>query len=169
MSNIGITTQSASFNRKRSEFSFIDLIEQVREELPGASRSVQFARFEELLEEKPQYQYGVDWYAFTNNINGRKRIPRAARQEQKAEREEAQRKTVEKIKGQILLLALVMPNGKPMRDCTGAEMAKFGDGYKRIAARVSRSKTVGAVLSEDEVRMLIGLRTSAASDSKRGK
>jgi len=70
----------------------------------------------------------------------------------------ARRETVERIKAQILLLALTMPNGKPMSDCTGQEMASFGAAYGRIAAKVGKAKTVGSVLSEEEVRKLVGAK-----------
>jgi hypothetical protein len=68
--------------------------------------------------------------------------------------EDRQRETdmVERAKAQIMLLDLKMPNDKPMRDCTGAEMAKFGNRYQRIAEKVGKAKLVGAVLSEDQVR-----------------
>jgi hypothetical protein len=57
-------------------------------------------------------------------------------------------------KGRIILLNLPMPNGKPMRDCLGSEMAGFGPAYAQIAAKVGK-RMVGAVLSETQVRKLM--------------
>jgi hypothetical protein len=37
-----------------------------------------------------------------------------------------------KDKFEVALLDLIMPNGKPMRYCTGAEMIAFGEGFIRI-------------------------------------
>ncbi len=56
---------------------------------------------------------------------------------------------------QVLLLNLAMPNGKPKRLCTGAEMSKFGKAYERIAERVGKANLVGDALTENEVRALI--------------
>lgn len=55
----------------------------------------------------------------------------------------------------VLLLNLEMPNGKRMRYCSGAEMAKFGKAYGRIAKKVGSTKMVGSVLNEKEVRALM--------------
>ncbi len=60
-----------------------------------------------------------------------------------------------KIKEQILLLNLEMPNGKRMRYCTGTEMLSWGRGYAKIGKRVG-NKIVGQVLNEDEARSLLG-------------
>ena len=68
----------------------------------------------------------------------------------------AERQTiVENIKQQIMLLNLEMPNGKRMRWCTGAEMEKFGGAFSRIGKKVGKSKTVGQVLSEEQVKSLM--------------
>jgi hypothetical protein len=73
---------------------------------------------------------------------------------ERAAREAAIDKAVKEAATQILLLNQEMPNGKRMRYCTGNEMGKFGKGYQRIAKRC-KTKTVGSVLNEKEVRQLI--------------
>jgi len=67
----------------------------------------------------------------------------------------AHAKTVKGIQEQLLLLNLEMPNGKRMRFCTGEEMTKFGTAYQRIAKKVGKTKMVGQVLGEKEVRALM--------------
>ena len=47
-----------------------------------------------------------------------------------------------------------MPNGKEMRDCTGVEMGKFGEGYAKIAQKVG-ARLVGEVLDESGVRAFL--------------
>lgn len=74
---------------------------------------------------------------------------------QRAEAKAQQAERVEQFKAQIILLDLPMANGKPMRDCTGAEMAKFGNRYQRIAEKVGKAKLVGAVLNEDQVKAIM--------------
>lgn len=81
---------------------------------------------------------------------------RRRRSPQESARERAEiAAAVENIKSQILLLNLEMPNGKRMRYCTGAEMAKFGKAYERIAKKVGSTKMVASVLSEAQVRALM--------------
>lgn len=74
---------------------------------------------------------------------------------QQLEMKERQTALVENIKAQIIMLDLTMPNGKAMRDCTGAEMAKFGNRFQKIAEKVGKAKTVGSVLSEDQVKAIM--------------
>jgi hypothetical protein len=66
-----------------------------------------------------------------------------------------------------VLLNLMMPNNKQMRHCTGAEMKGFGVAYAEIAKRVGEN-TVGAVLTEAEVRALLLAPTGLAALSGQG-
>ena len=65
--------------------------------------------------------------------------------------------TVENIKA-LVLLDLVQPNGKKLRDCTGAEVRKLAaqmpSWFKAIAAKVKPKEIVGLVLSEAEIRKM---------------
>lgn len=49
------------------------------------------------------------------------------------------------------LLDLIMPNGKQLRECTGAQCSKFGGFYARIGEKVGPNRIVGKVLSADDV------------------
>jgi hypothetical protein len=40
---------------------------------------------------------------------------------------------------QLIMLDLIMPNGKRMRYCTGAEMEKFGNAFLKIAERLGEA------------------------------
>ena len=77
------------------------------------------------------------------------------------------RNKADEIMSRILYLDFVMPNGAPMRDCLGAEMASFGRGFQRIAEKVGAAQKVGDALTEQQVADLMGkaeskLRASAA-------
>jgi hypothetical protein len=79
-----------------------------------------------------------------------------------AERQDAKVKAkvrariVEKAK--MILLDLMLPNGKPLRECTGADCAKLGPAMgawlSRIAGEVKPRQKVGDILSEESVREL---------------
>lgn len=58
----------------------------------------------------------------------------------------------------IALLGMMLPNGKPLRECTGRECERMGrqvGGWLvRVGCRVGRSSKVGDVLNEDDLRRL---------------
>jgi hypothetical protein len=67
---------------------------------------------------------------------------------------EAKTKLRERIvrEAQIMLLDLMMPNGKTLANCTGADCGRFEGWYAKLKAKVPARKKVGDVLSEGEVR-----------------
>ncbi len=66
------------------------------------------------------------------------------------------------VAAQVLLLNLIMPNGRRMRDCSGVEMGKFGKAYERVAEKVGQA-LVGDVLSEADLRLLMKVEAPARS------
>jgi hypothetical protein len=58
----------------------------------------------------------------------------------------------------IILLDLIQPNGKKLRDCTGTECGEFGGWLIKIRDRVGAG-IVGEVLSEAEIRGIRKLKT----------
>jgi hypothetical protein len=57
-------------------------------------------------------------------------------------------------KAQIMLLDMMTPTGKALRDCTGGECRQMGGLYLQIAERVKPTQKVGKVLREADVRKL---------------
>lgn len=148
--------ETAPFIARQSEITARDLVADVLSELPDADRSEQFKLFQEMLTENHKYQRSVDWYFFSaiaSYLDGSRHGIRPHRtSEQKAQTERVVSNAVEAVK--LSILNLIMPNGKPARDCTGTEMGRFGAGYSLIAKRVG-TKIVGKVLSESEIRKLM--------------
>lgn len=151
----------ASFLAQSKDSNPLELVELVVKKMPDADRKERFAEFEQLLtEEGEAYERAVRWYFFVNmhdylTTRRSKPLSPEARREQAAAQAAAQREAVDTIKGQIMLLALTMPNGMAMSACTGSDMDKFGGAYKAIAKRVGPRKTVGEVLTEEQVRALV--------------
>lgn len=151
--NMGLHSTGASFVAGREDSNPRDLVVDVVKNNPSGTRKEQFEQFRASLQESgDEYQRAVDWYFFVNMqsyLTGTRHradpVVRQAAVQQRAE-------MVEHIKAQIVVLDLTMPNGKPMKDCTGAEMAKFGNRYQKIAERVGKTKTVGSILNEEQVR-----------------
>jgi hypothetical protein len=106
-------------------------------------------------------------YWFTNNYRSlvterAPRKPRAASQpavqgqaaEQHVDRlRQSLTKKVEE-KAQLLLLDLIMPNGKSLRENTKEDCANTSGWMAKLAARLKPGQTVGAALSEKQVRAI---------------
>ena len=68
-------------------------------------------------------------------------------------RKQVVRELAERVR-QTVLLDLIMPNDKKLRDCTGTECGKFSSAFARLKDVVGR-RVVGKVLSEEDVRNII--------------
>lgn len=156
--NMELHAKGASFIATQTADNPRDLVIDAIKMIPDGEVKEQFERFRTLLGEcGDDYQRAVDWYFFVNMrdylVNTRNRRQPDPMQQAQAKAE--QRALTEAFKAQIMMLDLKMPNGKAMRDCTGAEMAKFGNRYQKIGERVGKAKLVGAVLDEDAVRKIM--------------
>jgi hypothetical protein len=58
-------------------------------------------------------------------------------------------KASQQIKGRAL--QLVMPNGKRLSECTGAECCKFGGWFTKIGEKIGKRAIVGEALTEKEL------------------
>lgn len=158
--NMELHAKGASFIATQTADNPRDLVIDVVKNMPDDEVKAQFEQFRTLLKEEPDgYQRAVDWYFFVNMrdylVSNRNRP--APDPVERANAKAQQQETVERIKGQIIMLDFLMPigDGKPMRDCTGAEMARLGNRYQKIADKVGKTKTVGEVLNEEQVRALM--------------
>lgn len=106
--------------------------------------------------------------AFDNDLAQINKAPRPRKPPQPVS-EDAIVEAIEKIRT-IVLLDLVQPNGKKLRDCTGADVrafeAQMPSWFKAIAAKVKPEEIVGEVLSEAELRKAAPKEWSA--DPKEG-
>lgn len=123
---------------------------------PGADKQSLFAQFNDHAGDDPELQRAVNYWFFCNaHSYATTSRNRRADVEKRREAKVHQEVLAEKFVTQIVVLDLTMPNGKAMRDCTGAEMAKFGNRFQKLAERVGKTKTVGSVLNEDQVKEIM--------------
>ncbi len=152
-SRTGATALAKAFTENPRKM-LINLIEQN----PDADKESLFKLFREQLDDEPKYQEAVSLYFFINMYEYAVTRPEREKRGRAVRRTDSDiqhRQMVEQAKAQIVMLDLTMPNGKQMRDCTGAEMSAFGTRFQKIAQRVGKTKVVGAVLSEDQVRQIM--------------
>lgn len=153
--NFDDSKQGAAFLSKNSlETTRAQTIRLVRGN-PEMDKDVLFDKFKDLILCTKERQRDVDWYFFANAYAAAQ-APEYNPQSvsQRAVRQEAVKSAAAHVVNQISLLFLTMPNGKAMRYCTGREMEKFGKGYAKIAKKAG-AKTVGEVMNESEVRLLM--------------
>lgn len=60
-----------------------------------------------------------------------------------------------KIAAGVILMDMVMPNKKKLRDCSGAECAAVGGWLSVVAIRMSPSAIVGKTFSEQDMRGML--------------
>lgn len=60
-----------------------------------------------------------------------------------------------KIAAGVILMDMIMPNKKRLRDCSGAECAAVGGWLSIVAARMQPSAIVGKTFKEDEIRAML--------------
>lgn len=151
--NMDLHSTGASFIAEKSEHNPRDLVIDAVQRMPEGSRKERFEIFiTSLAEAGDDYNRAVAWYFFVNMHDYLTTNRNQPDPVQRAQAKAKQADLVENIKAQIVMLDLTMPNGKKMRDCTGAEMARFGNRYQRIAETIGKTATVGGVLSEYQVR-----------------
>ncbi len=136
-----------------------ELVIRLVESNPRATRHEIIKLFKEQMREDDDYLDAAADYVVTNAMNAielaQAKRKRSSTRPTRAETDAKVESMAETIKEQIIILNLEMPNGKRMRYCTGEEMARFGGLYARIAKRVGKTKRVGEVLSEAQVRGML--------------
>jgi hypothetical protein len=139
------------------------LLEVLIAEHPGASRTRLLKLFRARLKEDDGEDY-VDViveYWFTNNIRSmtssltdEERKEKAAARKRKVDALAAELKKRIEVKAQIVLLDMVMPSGKPLRDSTGAECKLAGGWLARLASRMQPDELVGENATEEDLQNL---------------
>jgi len=145
-----------------------DLLKKLIEEHSGADRPALFRMFIDRLNEEPDaddYKQTIIEYWFANNYHslvGAAVAPPAEKRsiETTTATTMVRERVREKIRegAQIVLLDMVLPNGKALKDCTGRECRelapRIGEWLERVAKKVRANELVGDRLSEEQVKAL---------------
>jgi hypothetical protein len=138
-----------------------ELLRRIMEQNPTASRSDIFNEFKTALDKRPACLEGVIEYWFSNYF---RRLDGVNPKERDRLRDKEKDRLGSALDGKlkeyagIVLLEMLMPNGKKLRDCTGAECkelsSKIGAWLLRVSKQVKPDALVGDVLTEKQVRTL---------------
>lgn len=155
--NMELHSTGASFVAAKEHDNPRDLVLETIKKGPSLTRKERFEDFRGLLKENnEEYQRAVDWYFFVNMHDYfTTNRSRPADPVERAEARQRQSETVERIKAQIILLDLTMPNGRLLGDCTGADLMTMNSRFKKLADRVGKAKIVRDVLTEDQVKEIM--------------
>lgn len=123
------------------------LLELVRD-LPHADAETLARHLRDRVLDDDRYLLPIVRYFVRNNM--RSLQDRRPRGQSRALVEQA------KTKISARLLDMVMPNGKALRDCTGADVRRFGAGFSSIAKKVKPRQLVGQALTETDLRQMLG-------------
>jgi hypothetical protein len=137
-----------------------EVLRRIVEKNPSWSRDRLFIEFKRIVEKKPTHLETIIEYWFSNNYHSLIERPDATeRNRVRVEKTEQLRAALnEKIKehAKIVLLDMLMPNGKKLRECTGSECkilsSKIGAWLLRLSKQMKPNEFVGDVLTETQVK-----------------
>lgn len=134
-----------------------DLLKRLMDENGRASEQAIQRKFTVAVRDDEDYIDAIIEYWFANNyrslVHKQPQVTQAARAEHAALAEVIKEK-IKVAAARMVLLDMVLPNGKPLRDSTGKDCAKAGGWLSKIAAEIKPTQKVGEALSEAEVQKL---------------
>jgi hypothetical protein len=138
------------------------ILEKILIENPKAEQTEWWALFWQEIVEDQDYLMGVARYYFDNALVAHFRNHQRPRLYNPVGKDVARKEALSSVKkmlteriqheAAVVLLDLVMPNGKALRDCTGKDCRKIGGWCLLLAKRVPMTKTVAETLNEEQVQ-----------------
>jgi hypothetical protein len=159
----GASRQSWQANNPR------EALRRIVANYPRAGEAELFKKWWDAVHGEPEMMRVVGQYWFVNNLGSLQRAtgeipppkPSARAKKAAATRQAVAEESLRRIvarKAGVILLDTVLPNGKKLRTCTGAECIEFGPivgGWlEAVGGRVGRTNVVGKTLNEDAVRSI---------------
>lgn len=134
-----------------------NLLKRMIEESPKKSKDKLLREFNDYVRSPAGMEYldAIIEYWFSNNWHSLAEKPDIKGAAAAREARTAQFKSTIKTRAvEMVFLDFNMPNGKALRDCTGAECKRAGGWFAKIAAKIKPAEKVGNVLSEQDLRNL---------------
>ena len=154
------TIDTGTYGAKRQSFrkaSPRDLLRQMVEENKHSSEKTLHKKFATAVRNDDDYLDAIIEYWFANNyrslVHKPEHVVRVEHQQRNA-RVETIKERVKIAATRMVLLDMVLPSGKSLRDSTGKECKKAGGWLTKVAALLKPTQKVGDVLSESKVKEL---------------
>jgi type I site-specific restriction endonuclease len=139
-----------------------ELLKRLVEENPQADNEELFHKFRVALAKgSDELNESVERYYFDNNIRSLMEKPlvtKQKREQMEREREKIAERIEKKIEEKIdeaatrKLLDAIMPNEKPLRDCTGSECKQMGGWLSGIGEKLGADQVVADKFSEEQIQ-----------------
>lgn len=130
------------------------LLQSVLDEHPEASRDEQCRLYVERVRENVALQDEAARRMFDNDYRLLTKMP--PKLQGIASSEAAA--TTARLISKLLTLDFIMPDGKPLRDATGASVKVMGGIFAEIGERVGHNQRVGDVLTDADLLLMVGSR-----------
>lgn len=156
------TSTRAQAKSDRRPYTAHDLLGEVLRDYPNATEPKLRAVFTSLARDSDQIATQIIG-AWFDRYRSRHRYDSEAEQQRRDRREEQQqraqaraieaRELANTVK-EIILLDMVTPSGKKLRDLTGRECGGLGGWFAKLADKVKPTQKVGSVFTETALREL---------------
>lgn len=137
--------------RKTEAANPTEIVTRLVEQNPEASRDVIIQLFvREIIDDEALVTACLKYFAWHAWQGLQPRKQRRQTSSDRAARAKAVGAIVEKLRRAVIISELLMPNNKPVAQCTGTEMAKFGR-FGAAVSKIAKRRKVGDVMSEDQL------------------
>lgn len=146
----------AAATRRRSKKNPMEVLVGLVEADPTADQDRLFGQWWKKIRGDDEQIEAVARHSFTNMLTAIERGSRKPKQRTAEDMEQERRAIgalVNLVKN-VVLMDIVLPNGKKLRDCTFAECSAAGGWFKLVATKGKPSELVGKVLSEEQLRLV---------------
>jgi hypothetical protein len=156
------TGTSSTRAKTERHYTAHDLLGEVLRDYPDATDTKRRAVFVSLARDNDGIATQIigawfDRYNSRHRYDSETAQKRRDRREEQQERAQARAVEAEKIAStvrEMILLDMITPNGKKLRDLTGRECGELGGWFGKLAVKVKATQKVGTVLTEPQLREL---------------
>ena len=129
------------------------LLREIAEGLPNGEKEELWAAFWREAQDADDYLEAIARYFFDNAFLSLKKDQDGTAKHHKGKPKKESLESEVETRA-LMLLQMMMPNGKQLGDCTGPDCRRFGGWLRGLAKLVPAGKTVGQSLTEAKVRRL---------------
>jgi hypothetical protein len=135
---------------KTLEPDIYEVLREIMDDHPKANKSRLRKLYVDAVKNDPDLNDAFIEAFFENVLAVLTRARSKSKKRKRMMREEKQKQQAKHI--DRFVMSYVMPNGKPLKECTFGEVATFGARFSKLSAMGKPDEIVGQVLSQKQVR-----------------